>query len=315
MTFPAEPVQGVMVAQVNTLKQTRRSRGKAILKGDLKADLPDQVFPPERTQEILDIHAEVEDELAERLTAIFGPRPKQLSPLAERLWLNTQWAFRADAAYLEITKRLAGEGHDLVACYFGGADVAGHRFWRYMRPKGYSDEPTDDALPWLAGIIPSYYRFLDSALGELRSAMPDATILVISDHGMGPINRDKVFDAAGIPSYLNSGHHKEAQPGVFIAGGPAVAALEGGDRAANSGGARIRIGSIYDILPTLLALADVPIARDLEGEVIEEVAVDRGVRVDTFETPEWLASRALNKPKPSEDQQRIEQLRALGYLD
>ncbi|MDH3745106.1 MAG: alkaline phosphatase family protein, partial [Acidobacteriota bacterium] len=122
MTFPVEEVDGVMVAQVNTIDQTRRTGGRAILKGGLVEELEGQVFPTDRLDEFLEINRRVSGELAERMIETFGfSRPQ--TPLARRLWENTSWSLRADATYLEIAERLAGERFDLLACYLGGTDV------------------------------------------------------------------------------------------------------------------------------------------------------------------------------------------------
>ena len=53
MTFPAEPVRGVMVAQVNTITPKMRREGTGIWKGQLVENLEGQVFPAERSKDVL----------------------------------------------------------------------------------------------------------------------------------------------------------------------------------------------------------------------------------------------------------------------
>jgi predicted AlkP superfamily phosphohydrolase/phosphomutase len=319
MTYPVEEVNGVMVAQVNTLDQLHRRQGQAILKGGLITGLEGQVHPPSRTEEMLKIHDAVESRLDEKMQGIFGDLPQSRTLLTERLWENTRWAFRSDATYVEIATRLATEGHDLIACYLGGADVAGHRFWRYMEPELYEDRPPLEEIEAFGRVIPDYYRFVDSAIGRIRAAMPEeARILVVSDHGMGPVNRKGAFSAEDLPEDINSAHHHRAPPGVFIAAGSGIApgGLGSGAGLAIREKEQLKIeASVYDIAPTVLALLDVPAAEDMKGRVTAAFAGEELRPVPTHDSKEWIAQRAAaNGEAVADDPERFEQLRALGYI-
>ena len=316
MTYPVEPIDGVMGAQVNTLDQAHRRQGRAILKGGLQAGITGQVFPEERTPEILTLHDHIVEELPQRVEAIFGDVPVQMSPLTERLWNNTQWAFRADAVYLEVAELLATEGFDLVACYLGGADVTGHRFWRHMRPDLYEFPPPLEEIEAFSEVVPDYYRFLDQALGRLRAAMPpNANVLVITDHGMTAVNRDAEFVNDDIPEDINSGHHHGAKPGVMVVAGP------GFEPEAGFGGSWRKqdlptLASVYDVTPTLLNLLGIPVGADMRGKVMEAVILPDSGSVPTHDSDEWQASRREAPGKQvEEDPERMKQLRALGYIE
>ena len=315
VTFPVEEINGVMVAQAHTMDQARRAKGRAILKGGLRADLAGQIYPAERSSELLATHERVQEELDARLLELFGPVPATMSPLVERLWVNTRWAFQADATYLEIAKTLASEEHDLLACYFGGADVAGHRFWRYMRPGLYRDQPDRAEYEWFGKVIPKYYGFLDAALGELRAKLPPETlVIVLSDHGMRPVNRKQRFDADDLPAQINSGHHHGAPPGILIAAGGSVA--PSGEALSDQPTGLPTLGTIYDVLPTLLATFGLPSAEDLQGKAISEIAAENSERVATFDSVEWLEARGAPPGETSsKNGERLKQLRALGYID
>jgi predicted AlkP superfamily phosphohydrolase/phosphomutase len=319
MTYPVEEVNGVMVAQVNTLDQLHRRQGQAILKGGLITGLEGQVHPPSRTEEMLEVHDAVESRLDERMKTIFGRLPEPRTLLTERLWENTRWAFRSDATYVEIATRLATEGHDLVACYLGGADVTAHRFWRYMEPDLYQDPPPAEEIETFGRVIPDYYRFVDSAIGRIRAAMPEETrILVVSDHGMGPVNREGVFSAEDLPEDINSAHHHRAPPGVFIAAGSEIAPSEPDKGAVLAIPEKVQLkieASVYDIAPTVLALLDVPAADDMKGRVAAAFTGEELPPVPTHDSKEWLAQRAAASGEAvADDPERFEQLRALGYI-
>ncbi len=320
MTYPAEKVNGVMVAQVNTLDQANRKAGRAIIKGSLREDVAGQVYPEERLEEFLEIHHQVSAGLGERTDQIFGRFGVPLTTLTERLWQNTQWAFQADATYVEIAERLAAEGHDLVAFYLGGADVAGHRFWRHMRPELYADPPSAAEAEELGRLIPDYYRYVDRAVGRVLDRMPaDTVTLVVSDHGMGAVNRKKVFHEESLPADLNSAHHRDAPPGIFIASGPGVPRAGARPAAELAREDLAALGSVLDVTPTLLALLDVPVGDDMEGRVLARL-FDRDLAalptVASHDDEAWLAARRGLAPEEIEtDDERLEQLRALGYVN
>ncbi len=321
LTYPAEPVNGVMVSQVNTLDQADRRQGRAILKGRLVADLEGQVYPRQRLEPMLEIHRRVVRDLPELNRQNFGSFAHPLGVLAKRLWENTQWAFLADATYVEIARQIAHEDWDLLALYLGGADVAGHRFWRYMHPESFQHPPSADETDNFGELIAEYYRYVDRAIGSVLDKMPDeTTVVIVSDHGMHAVNRGKAFRPDGIPNDLNSGHHRDAPPGVFIAAGPGIerpVAMPAANRLQRS--QLDRSASIFDITPTLLALLDIPVGEDMQGRVLEEwLAGDRATvgSVPSHDTPEWLLARAeLNARVGVSSDERLEQLRALGYID
>jgi predicted AlkP superfamily phosphohydrolase/phosphomutase len=316
LTFPVEEIEGVMIAQVNTLDRAHKGLEETMRKGSLQEGVEGQVFPAERADEIFEIHSRVVDSLPERVRAIFGEVPAETSPLSERLWANTQWAFRADAAYLEITERLASEGYDLVACYLGGADVTGHRFWRHMRPDLYENPPSRSEIEAFADVIPDYYRFLDKALGRLRAAMPENTnILVITDHGMASANLDAEYSSDDPAKDINSAHHYRARPGVAVVSGPGFSAGSHFGRSWEGEDLPV-LASVYDVAPTLLSLLGIPVGEDMTGEVMSAVTLPRSGSIPSHDSEEWRAERSrLRGEQVEENPERMRQLKALGYID
>jgi arylsulfatase A-like enzyme len=113
-------------------------------------------------------------------------------------------------------------------------------------------------------------------------------VIIVSDHGFE--RTPKGYD------------HKESAPdGIFIASGPGFRT-----------GVELPGVSVYDIAPTILHLMGLPVARDLEGKVLEDaLSLDRPIAwVDTHETGRFTP-RALRSPI----EERIkDQLRSLGYI-
>lgn len=324
MTWPVEPIRGVMVAQTNSLAQLDTRAGRNVWKGALHRGVPGQVHPPERQDEMLAILEATEEQLPELTERLFGRFPHPPSVLGERLWRNCLWAFRADATYLAVTLRLIEEDgpFDLMMVYFGGPDVVGHRFWRYMEPELYAHPPAPEQIENFGEVIPRYYRYLDRAVGELLAALPeDANVILVSDHGMHAVNRDARFDPNRPPADVNSAEHQDAPPGVFVAAGPAFApAVPDRDPASLSRGDLVRTGSVFDVAPTVLALLGIPTGLDMRGEVLEAL-LRRPLRgsgrpdpVASHDSLEFLARRPVPPARRPDEAERTEQLRELGYL-
>ena len=148
MTYPVEAVNGVMVAQTNTIEQLDTRAGNHVWKGALRPGIPGQVFPSDRQEHVFEILRDVEAGLPSLPHTIFGEFRHTLPPLDARLRSNCQWSFRADASYLQIALKLLQENPetDLTLVYFGGPDVVGHRFWRYMQPDVFRHRPTAGEL-------------------------------------------------------------------------------------------------------------------------------------------------------------------------
>jgi predicted AlkP superfamily phosphohydrolase/phosphomutase len=75
---------------------------------------------------------------------------------------------------------------DVFMLVFTGTDRLGHYLWHYHRPPDASD-PRE--IQELCSAVQDYYSRLDEILGELvKKAGAGTTVIVMSDHGMGPNN-------------------------------------------------------------------------------------------------------------------------------
>ena len=85
----------------------------------------------------------------------------------------------------ELTADLLVEDWDLLACTFGESHCVGHQYWAYGDPRSAEHRP--DAPEELQGAVRDIYTRLDGAVGRLVAAAgPDATVVVLASHGMGP---------------------------------------------------------------------------------------------------------------------------------
>jgi predicted AlkP superfamily pyrophosphatase or phosphodiesterase len=330
ITFPVEKINGIMVSQTNALPQldTPRGRNEKIWKGTLLKGVNGQVYPPRRQNEMITILNEVDEDLPALLKRIFGEFRFPLSQLGQRLWDNCRWAFRADTTYYRILGKLVKEDPlpDLTLLYFGGTDVVGHRFLRYMHPELYKHKPTKEQITNFGTIIEDYYAYCDRILEELLEIYgPDATFFVISDHGMDPINLDAEFNPDAPWNANTSGGHKDNPPAFFLAAGPHIRKLPMNKPLQNLTRQDLeKVCTVFDITPTILAMLRIPIGKDMDGKVVKKIFRDefpidiQPPPVPTHDTPEFLTNQKKRKKQKfisPEEKERLEQLRSLGYID
>jgi predicted AlkP superfamily phosphohydrolase/phosphomutase len=184
--------------------------------------------------------------------------------------------------------------------YIWGVDPVQHHFWQYWDPAHWVAPPaTPQAIAQSRNVIPEYYEDVDGWVARLlaHTAQYD-TVLVVSDHGAGPIER---YDArTGL-----SGSHR--MDGIIIAWGNHV----------RRGTASVPPG-VIDVAPTVLHLLGLPVGEDMQGHVITDLldpAFAASHPVQTVPTWETGARRGEEHAIPSQmDEKLRERLRSLGYI-
>ena len=284
VTWPAERVNGYMVSSYVPL--TGAGLGGPPTKGTLHPDQTRQTWPPELFDAL-----RPEIRSAESVTLDDARRFMRIGPgdLDREMVEAFRWAYAADETYRAATRYILDRDPelDLVGVYYSGLDLVGHRFWRFVEPEAYPAVPHEDVEKF-GEVIDRYYAYTDELIGDLAARLGARdTLLIVSDHG---------FEAHG---------HRDAPDGIFVAAGYRI-----------ERGARPRDPELVDITPTVLALLGLPIARDMDGRVLEEIFTVGWRRarepIDTYDTEGGRES----SPIPSDvDAELLRRLRALGYVD
>jgi predicted AlkP superfamily phosphohydrolase/phosphomutase len=104
-----------------------------------------------------------------------------------------------------------------------------------------------------------------------------------------------------------SGQHHKAPPGIFVFHGTPFR------REFRMEGARV-----HDITPTILAMFRLPVAKDLDGRILEETFREGFLRDNPISFVETYGPRSVpvrsDGAIPSLDEELVEQLRAIGYI-
>jgi predicted AlkP superfamily phosphohydrolase/phosphomutase len=238
--------------------------------------------------------------MAQELERFFVTPNRYLNPV-EREFHRLFKAYPVDASRTAIAEHLMQtRPADLTMVYLWGVDPIQHHFWKFYQPETWGGPPPgvgDVALNRTR--IPDYYREVDGFLGRLLARVgPRDTVLIVSDHGAGPVTR---YD----PAQEISGDHR--LEGVIIAAGHHV---RHGEAAAPP--------SIVDITPTVLYLLGLPIGADMAGQVIRDLVDPAFLSARpprTIPTHEPKSPRATDAPVASPMDEAIkERLRSLGYI-
>jgi len=183
---------------------------------------------------------------------------------------------------------------DYMALYLSEPDKMQHFFWNYWQPQYFPPIPAKD-FEEHKNIIPEVNKKVDEALGKLMEiAREDAVIILISDHGFH----------ANFNSPTAGGHHA-APDGMLIIAGKDIKI-----------GAELKKPSVLDLVPTILYLFNLPIARDMDGRVLTELFDTDYLRkhpisyIDSYGAP--AGDDIKFKEKMSKE--LLQKLKALGYI-
>lgn len=164
MSYPPRPVNGLLITGLLT------PPGTAVF-----------THPPELSRELADYQIDLDRFIADKPFAEAGTKREVKPDLQLVKEFDTMETIRGTTA-----RRLMDTlDWDVFTVVFTGTDRMGHYLWPYHRAEDLDGSAEAVALH---EAIKEFYANLDSMIGELvEAAGPETAVLVISDHGMGPI--------------------------------------------------------------------------------------------------------------------------------
>jgi predicted AlkP superfamily phosphohydrolase/phosphomutase/tetratricopeptide (TPR) repeat protein len=197
---------------------------------------------------------------------------------------------------------LQNEPWDFLAVYYNGIDHFCHGFMHYHPPR--MEGIPEERFEIYKDVVNGAYRFHDMMLETLLDlAGPDATVLLVSDHGF----HSDHLRPRGIPAEPAGPAIQHRPFGIFCMKGPHVQQDE-----------RIYGATLLDVTPTVLTLFGLPVGADMDGRVL----------VQAFEEPPQIARIPSWEQEPGEcgmhpsdlrmdpaaAQAVLQQFVALGYI-
>ena len=305
-SHPAEPIAGTVFSS--------RLTGNALgPDGDLAPLPPEAVHPPDLLDIAEDLRVHPGEITLNQLRPFFtldhrpDPRDPRFSSLAKTL---AQCATTHNAA----TWLAARDDWDLLAVYYDAIDHTGHGFIEY-HPPAMSHVSAEDAAVY-GEVVTGMYCFHDMMLGTLLNlAGPDATVILLSDHGfysdhLRPAVAEHFRDPAkkfGPEMNPVSWHRPH---GIFVAAGQSIKHDE-----------LIHGTSLLDVVPTILTLLGLPVADDMDGRTLTQIFAEpvEPERIASYEPPH--PDDGVHRGVPAEEsdpfaaRQALQQLAELGYIE
>ena len=296
-TWPAEPITGVMVSDQLYFDRVVQKGGAPLTAGLV---FPDAVFPEVDPLVVLPSNLNIEDARAYFDVTVpeferMRHRDDTLRPPLLREFNYYVASFETDRAVaLHLLERERSRTAPDALVLFRLIDKMGHAALEYSELVENHLGHSQTDLARFGGVITAAYRAVDRAVGDLMTAAGDANVVIVSDHGF-QLERPKQ------PRYF----HDEAPDGVFLAAGPAFRA------------GRVDGLSVYDVLPLLLYLKDLPTAADQPGTLPRaaldplRLAAQPERRIASYGTQ---AAVRLARSAAAVEADRLEELIALGYV-
>jgi len=296
-THPSEPINGNIVSDAF-------AKNKNVEQGKPWVVPPKSVHPESLLPEINDLRIHP-IEITEGHILPFIPKAadvkqdkdKSLHMLAKIVAENS--SIHAVSTYLQ-----SETDWDFMGIYYNMIDHFCHGFVKYHPPK--LPQIPEDLFDRYKGVINGAYIYQDMMLERtLELIDEDTLVIVMSDHGY-------VSDESRIvkmPKNVQAApalEHREF--GIFVANGPGI-----------KKGEKIFGMSLLDVAPTILAYLGIPIGEDMDGTVMLDIFNEpiKPSYIPSWDTVngDFGEHKEESKSDPLSDQQAMEQLIELGYVD
>lgn len=190
----------------------------------------------------------------------------------------------------------------LFSPYFEGTDVIGHLFMEFYPPK--RTNVSDFEFEAFKDAVPEYYKFIDSKLKDYIALVDENTdLLIVSDHGFKS-GADRPFGSADIKAPTAAQWHDI--DGTIIMYGNSF-----------KKGYLIENASVYDVLPTILAMLDLPADLNMEGKVLKNAfakTISEPQRIQDYTALVPKHGAIGDVKKGLHDKEMMEKLAKLGYI-
>lgn len=297
-SHPAEPIRGTVVSNLFLEGQPADADSPWTLP-------PGSVHPTAHAESVARTRVHP-DALPARLLGSLVPRlPKagRADPRVRTLARLIAQSQSVHAAALEVMRRTPG--WDCAMVFHEAIDTVGHHFMQFHPPK--MDHVSKADFDLYRGVMEGVYALHDAMLGDmLKAAGPDATVLLLSDHGFHSGDRRPVTEGISDTDRAAAEAMWHREHGVLVLKGPGVRA-----------DATIRRPTLLDIAPTALALLGLPAGRDMDGRVLAEaLTAEPPARIPSWDDAPGTAGLHPDdlRQDPFEAHDAINQLVDLGYM-
>jgi len=294
---PAEPINGISVSDLYPY---------AVAPLEREWPLPAGAVHPESMQETfagLRMHPE---EVTEAAILPFIPRAAEIDQEKEKgLESFAKIVAENCSIHNAATWILQNQPWDFMAVYYNAIDHFCHGFMHYHPPR--MEGIPEDLFEIYKDVVNGAYRFHDMMLQTLLElAGPEATVLLVSDHGF----HSDHLRPRGIPAEPAGPAVQHRQFGIVCIKGTPGAQIRQDER--------IYGATLLDVTPTILTLFGLPVGADMDGRVLVQ-AFEQPPEIQRIPSWEQEAGECGMHPAdlridPVAAQAVIQRFVALGYF-
>lgn len=294
-SHPAEPINGCMVSNFYPLSRVVDDSKWVMIDGT--------VHPPRLHKELASLRVHFNE--------ITGPVLKNFVPNADKvdqekdrtLFHIANTLGHACSIHTAATFLLETEPWDFMAIYYDTMDHLSHAAMKYHPPR--REHIDAEKFELYKDVITSGYRFHDMMLERLLEMVDEnTTVLILSDHGFHPDHLRPKY----IPQEPSGPTYEHSPYGFFAVRGPGIEKNK-----------KIFGGSVIDMTPTLLAIYDLPVGKDMAGRVLNDIFIEpKNIKyIDSWENvPGDSGMHAEEKLiDPNAENEAMNQLIELGYVE
>lgn len=293
---PAEPIRGSMVSNLFQMVSSPDPHDPWPIR-------PGSVHPPRLTNQLAQLRFHP-SELHENEIRPFIPFANEVDQETDcRMGICAKMLSECTTVHSVATYLAQYEPWDYMAVYYDAIDHFCHGFMKYHPPRQEHVSERDFRL--YSQVVEAAYRYHDMMLATWLSLVgPETTIILLSDHGFHPDH----MRLKHIPTEPAAPAAEHRELGILVIAGPGIKTDE-----------RLYGANLLDICPTLLTIAGLPVADDMDGVPLLQ-AWRSPPKVERIESWESAGDDCGQHPvdtklDPRESQKAIEQLVQLGYIE
>jgi tetratricopeptide (TPR) repeat protein len=291
---PAEPINGVAVSDLYP---------HAVGALDKPWPLPPGAVHPENLRDVFARLRMHPAEVTQEAILPWIPRAGEIDQEKDRGLVTFAKVLSENCSiHNAATWILQNEPWDFMAVYYNGIDHFCHAFMNFRPPR--MEGMPEEKFEIYKDVVDGAYRFHDMMLETLVNlAGPDATVLLVSDHGF----HSDHLRPRSIPKEPAGPAVQHRPFGIFCMKGPHVKQDE-----------RIYGATLLDVAPTVLTLFGLPVGDDMDGRVLVQAFEETPEieRIPSWESePGECGMHASDlRMDPIAAQAVIDQFVALGYI-
>lgn len=297
-SHPAEPVRGCVIS--NLLSESQPDKPK-----DPWPLLPGTVHPQDLSERIAAARVHPAG-VPERVIAKLVPQWAKLGRDHPRLRTLSRLVAQCLSVHAAAKAAMqADPSWDAALVFQEAIDTIGHHFMQFYPPRMKHVQQREFEL--FSGVMPGVYQLHDELLGEmLRLAGPDATVMLLSDHGFHSGDQRPVTEGLSNEQRAATEASWHREHGILVMRGPGIRA-----------GSAPHAPGLLDIAPTALALLGLPMGRDMDGRVLAESLTESPPQpIESWDAVPGDDARHPDdlRQDPFEAHDAIRQLIDLGYM-